>query len=92
MSDPVEAKKEAAQRLLLSGLITSEEYEEIGRKEAWLSRPKTRLRRLAALAPWVGYAALAAGAVLEIAAQLRPDLRGPLEQLMRLADLVTHGL
>jgi hypothetical protein len=92
MSDPVEAKKVAAQRLLLSGLITSEEYERLGRKEGWMSVPKTRLRRIAALAPWVGYAALAAGAALEIAALIRPDLRGPLEQLMRLADVITQGL
>lgn len=76
----------SARELLVNGVITAEEYELLAQLHGF--HPPTLGQRIRRVAPWIGYLSLGLAAGVEIAAQLRPELRGPLEQLRDVVNLV----
>lgn len=100
MSEPapegetLEQQKSRAQRLFARGWLTLPEYEALGRLHGFISSPKRRTIGAKALtvASVSGYALLALGALAEIIAREHPDIRGPLEALSQIAELVAGTL
>lgn len=80
-----EVRRRSARELMLNGILTREEHAMIERSLG----PRTARQKLAVALPWLGYAALILAAVAEVASVLRPELRGPLEQLVQIVQLVT---
>lgn len=84
-------KRREAQELLARGVITREEYESLRAHWGWGAPKRSRVATLLTVAPWVGYGALAAGAILEIVAQYHPELTGPLEQLSKALEMLSKA-
>lgn len=90
---PVDLKRRNAQKLLALGYISPEDYNALGRLHGFVSpAPRSPAAKARVALSLTGYALLLLGAVAEIAATRRPELRGPLEGLLDVVNLVVQGL
>lgn len=96
MSQPtgLELDRTRLQGLYARGNISLDEYDVLGRYHGFI---KTRVQpsvatRARSVASWAGVAMLVLGAVAQVAATRRPDLKGPLDALVEVAELVTGQL
>lgn len=100
MSDPnadaataLALKRRNAQALLAQGYIGRDTYDAIGRHEGWLPPPpRSPGAKALTVASVLGYLGLIAAAAAEIASKSHPELKGPLEQLGALMQLIVGGL
>jgi hypothetical protein len=91
--DPVMLKRRNAQALLAQGMISLDDYNALGRLHGFVSpEPRTVGAQVLTGASVLGYVLLALGAVAEIVATRHPEMRGPLETLTKIAELVGNSL
>lgn len=91
--DPVALKRRNAQQLLARGMISLEDYDALGRLHGFVSPEKsTAGAKVLTGASILGYVLLALAAVAEIVATRHPEMRGPLETLTKVAELIGNSL
>lgn len=80
MADPIEIKKRNAQELHARGAISAKDYAVLGKANGFV--PKSTGEKAAKIASISGYVVVGLGAAAEIASVVKPELRGPLTDIL----------
>jgi hypothetical protein len=81
--ESLELKRRNAQLLLAKGLISREEYDALGRLHGFVaSEPSSTGSKALVVGAVLGYGFIILGAVVEIVSIYKPELRGPLTDML----------